>query len=109
MSAIFLSGHAEADAQARMRTDGVWFVSVRVALPAPNGAKAITVVAEQTLGSGVASAFAAANRAHHLRRGVRVQLYADAIRWQRGRARVEGNTRLLTPQMSTFTAAGPDR
>ncbi len=108
MSAITFTGRAEADAEARSTRDGVWLVSVRVALPAPEGAKPIPVLAVQQMGTGNAAALAARSRAHHLKRGVRVTVEADAIRWTRGRARVESGTTLHTPDLNTGRAVGLD-
>lgn len=109
MSAITLTGRVEEDAQARTTRDGLWHVSVRVALPSPAGERPITVVAIQQMGTGNAAALAARSRAHHLRRGVRATVEADAIRWVRGRARVEGSTVVRTPDLDISRASGLDK
>lgn len=109
MSAIAVSGRVEEDAQARTTRDGVWHVSVRVALTAPIGERPITLIAVQEMGTGNAAALAARSRAHHLRRGVRAVVEADSIRWVRGRARVHGAIVLRTPDLDISRAAGLDK
>jgi hypothetical protein len=106
MSAITLTGRVEADAEARSTRDGVWSVSVRVALPAPAGAKPMTVMAVQQMGTGNAAALAARNRAHHLKRGVRATVHAECISWKRGRARVDTGTTVHTPDLYIGRDAG---
>ncbi len=108
MSAITLTGRVEADAEARSTPDGVWSVSVRVALPAPSGAKHMTLVAVQQMGTGTAAALAARSRAHHLKRGVRATVQAECISWKRGRARVESGTTVHTPDLNIGRAVGLD-
>lgn len=108
MAAISVTGRVEEDAEARVTRDGLWHVSVRVALPSPAGQRPITVLAVQQMGSGTAAALAARSRAHHLRRGVRATVQADAIRWVRGRARVDGSTTVHTPDLPISRASGLD-
>ncbi|WP_287880474.1 hypothetical protein [Acidovorax sp.] len=104
MSDIVLKARLADDAQARMTRDGQHLLMLRAALPGGDAAghagKAITVRAVQQFGTGPAAAIACRNRAHHLRRGVRVTLSGAAISWHRGMAQLDGLEWIDTPDMT---------
>ena len=106
MSDIVLKARLDADAQSRMTRDGQHLLMLRVALPGGDSAKPgasgkpITVRAVQQFGTGPAAAIACRNRAHHLRRGVRVTLSGAALSWHRGTAQLDGLEWIDTPDMT---------
>ena len=104
MSDIILKARLDADAQSRMTRDGQHLLMLRVALPGGNAGgrsgKPITVRAVQQFGTGPAAGIACRNRAHHLRRGVRVTLSGAALSWHRGTAQLDGLEWIETPDMT---------
>jgi len=100
MSAITITGRLAADAEARRTRTDQHLLMLRMELPAPAGGRPVVVRATQDFGTGPSAAIACRNRAHHLRRGVRATLGANAISWQRGTALLDGLHYVHTPDLT---------
>ena len=83
-SDIQLTGRLDRDAEPRRTRDGQHLLFVRLAVPAAPGGTPIVARLVQDFGTGPAAGVACSNRAHHLRRGVRLQVRAAAMTGLRG-------------------------
>lgn len=101
MSDLRFTGRMDSDAAARRTSEDQYTLHLRVALPGGQTGKAITLRAVKRFGAGPAAGIACSNRAHHLRRGVRVVLEGSGLSWCRGVAVLEGVDFLDTPDLKT--------
>jgi hypothetical protein len=108
VNAIHIIGELDTDAQHRVGSGGINLLMLQVRPPCPAGGKPLLLRVAKSYGSGNAAAYTAKNRAHHLKRGVRVEVSAAA--WQRCRGGMEllGVDHVAAPDLDS-RAVGGDR
>lgn len=82
-----------------MLRDGRWLLTLDMRPPHAEGAKPVIVRVTKVYGAGEAAAYAAKNRAHHLRRDVRVLVSGGCISARRGGVALTDVDRVETPDL----------
>lgn len=101
---IDITGHAAADAEARVTTGGAWLLQIDVALPpTPGSAKVVTARLVQRFGAGMAAGIACRMRARELREGVRISARGLGVRLRGGRLEIEPLGGITAPDLDMQT------
>lgn len=103
MSAIVITAVLSKDARTSCSADGRSWLTVEAEGPAGAG-KAAAVMARQCFGTGNAAGYACRINANHLRRGVRVTVYANSFGIKAGRLRIDDAERIVAPHLAAAMA-----